>query len=108
MNLGVAGSSPVGRPSFFKRDMLFWLKKAVSYWLMPLPFCVALMAVGLLLLRSKRWPKAGRRLFITGLLLLFLLSNKQVGQILLHPLESQYAAQPELPAGTPLPAPLGA
>jgi uncharacterized SAM-binding protein YcdF (DUF218 family) len=88
--------------------MLFWLKKAVSFWLMPLPFCVALMAVGLLLLRSKRWPRAGRRLLITGFLLLFFLSNKQVGQALLHPLESQYAAQPEQPAGTPLPAPLAA
>ncbi len=88
--------------------MLFWLKKAVSFWLMPLPLCVALMAAGLLLLRSTRWPKAGRRLLITGWVLFFLLSNKQVGQALLRPLESQYAAQPELPAGSPLPAPLAA
>ena len=88
--------------------MLFWLKKAVSFWLMPLPLCVALMAAGLLLLRSTRWPKAGPRLLIAGWGLLFLLSNKQVGQALLRPLESQYAAQPELPAGSPLPAPLAA
>ena len=86
--------------------MLFWLKKAVSYWLMPLPFCLVLMAVGLLLLRSTRWPRAGRRLLLAGALLLFLLSNKQVGLALLRPLESHYPAIPEITAGTPLPAPL--
>lgn len=84
--------------------MLFWLKKAVSYWLMPLPFCVALMVAGLLLLRSMRWPRAGRRLLLVGVGLLFVLSNKQVGQALLRPLESQYAAQPEFAPGMPLPA----
>lgn len=89
-------------------EMLFWLKKAVSFWLMPLPLSVALMAAGLLLLRSIRWPRAGRRLLITGFLLLFVLSNKQVGQALLRPLESQYAAQPELSSGQPLPARLAA
>ncbi len=86
--------------------MLFWLKKAVSYWLMPLPFCVALMVAGMLLLRSQRHPKAGRRLVITGLLLLFILSNKQVGQALLQPLESQYTSQPKFSTSTPLPMPL--
>jgi len=86
--------------------MLFWLKKAVSYWLMPLPFCVALMIAGLLLLRSTRWPKAGRRLLISGVLLLFIMSNKQVGQALLRPLETQYAAQSEFTAGAALPVPL--
>lgn len=88
--------------------MLFWLKKAVSYSLMPLPFCLALMLAGLLLLRSTRWPKAGHRLLCTGVLLLLILSNKQVGQALLRPLESQYAAMPELTPGTPIPAPLAA
>lgn len=88
--------------------MLFWLKKAVSYWLMPLPLGLALMVAGLLLLRSTRWPRAGRRLLVTGVLLLLVLSNKQVGHALLRPLENRYAAQPELAAGTPLPAPLAA
>jgi uncharacterized SAM-binding protein YcdF (DUF218 family) len=88
--------------------MLFWLKKAVGYWLMPLPFCLALMVAGLLLLRSTRWPRAGRRLLLAGALLLLVLSNKQVGRALLRPLESQYPAMPEIAAGTPLPAPLQA
>ena len=88
--------------------MLFWLKKAVSYWLMPLPFCLALIVAGMLLLRSKRWPKAGRRLMVAGALLLLVLSNRQVGQALLRPLENRFAAIPEWTTGTPLPEPLGA
>ena len=88
--------------------MLFWLKKAVGYWLMPLPFCLALMVAGLLLLRSTRWPRAGRRLLLAGVLLLLVLSNKQVGQALLRPLENQFAAVPELAPGAVLPAPLAA
>ncbi len=83
--------------------MLFWLKKAISFWLMPLPFCVALMAAGLLLLRSTLCPRAGRRLLVTGLLLLFILGNKQVGRALLRPLENQYPPIPEIAAGEPLP-----
>lgn len=88
--------------------MLFWLKKAVSYWLMPLPLCLALMVAGLLLLRSTRWPRAGRRLLVTGVLLLLVLSNKQVGQALLRPLENRYAAVPEMAPGAPLPPRLAA
>ncbi len=88
--------------------MLFWLKKAVSYWLMPLPFCLALMVVGLLLLRCQRWTRWGRGLLAAGALLLLLLSNKQVGLALLQPLENQYPAVPEIVPGDPLPAPLAA
>ena len=88
--------------------MLFWLKKTVGYWLMPLPFCLALMVAGLLLLRSTRWHRAGRRLLLAGALLLLVLSNRQVGRALLRPLESQYPAIPEIAVGTPIPAPLKA
>ena len=88
--------------------MLFWLKKAISYWLMPLPFCLALTVFGLLRLGSTRRSKAGRRLLVTGVLLLLILSNRQVGQALLRPLERQFAPMPEFSAGTPLPAPLAA
>lgn len=88
--------------------MLFWLKKTISFWLMPLPLCLALMVAGLLLLGSTRRPKAGRRLLITGVLLLLVLSNRQVGQALLRPLESKFAPMPELVAGNSVPAPLAA
>jgi uncharacterized SAM-binding protein YcdF (DUF218 family) len=87
--------------------MLFWLTKAVSYWLMPLPFCLALIVTGLLLLRS-RWSRAGRILLASGALLLLVLSNKQVGVALLRPLESQYPAMPEFAPGAALPASLAA
>ncbi len=86
--------------------MLFWLKKAVSYWLMPLPFCLALLVAGLLLLRSTRHPRAGRWLLWTAALLLLAFSNKQVSVALLRPLESQYAAIPEVPSGAPVPTAL--
>jgi uncharacterized SAM-binding protein YcdF (DUF218 family) len=88
--------------------MLFWLKKAVAYWLMPLPFCLLVMIAGLLLLRSDRWRRTGRGLLVTGVLLLLFLSNKQVGRALLRPLETRYPGLPEIAAGTPVPAPLQA
>ncbi|MDB6168665.1 MAG: hypothetical protein JWM88_1529 [Verrucomicrobia bacterium] len=83
--------------------MLFWLKKAVSYWLMPLPFCLALMLLGLAWLRWGRRPRTGKILAATGALLLVILSSKQVGGALLRPLEDQYPAIPELPARAPVP-----
>jgi uncharacterized SAM-binding protein YcdF (DUF218 family) len=75
---------------------------------MPLPLCLALMIAGLLLLRSARWPKAGRRLLATGALLLLVLSNKQVGVALLRPLEERYPALPEFAPGATLPSRLAA
>ena len=86
----------------------FWLKKSVSYFLMPLPGCLALIALGLLLLRSPRRAKAGRRLVIAGGLLLLFFSHHQVGLALLRPIEARYAAQPEFAPGAPLPAELAA
>jgi len=88
--------------------MLFWLKKLIAYWLMPLPLCMVLLAVGLAWLGSVRHPRLGRRLILAGLILLLVLSNKQVGLALLRPLESAYPPIPELAAGAPVPAPLAA
>jgi len=88
--------------------MLFWLKKLIGFWLMPLPFCLLLLAVGLGLMRSARRARLGRRLSIAGTALLLLFGNKFVSVWLVHPLEARYAAIPELPAGTPVPPPLAA
>ncbi|MDB6093199.1 MAG: hypothetical protein JWM32_761 [Verrucomicrobia bacterium] len=89
--------------------MLFWLKKAVSYWLMPLPFCLALVVVGgVIAIVFSRWRRTGRLLAVLGVLLLLIFSNKQVGTRLLRPLENRYAAIPELPTGQPVPASLAA
>ena len=88
--------------------MLFWLKKFIGFWLMPLPFCALLLVVGLVLMRSARRARLGRRLSIAGVALLLLFSNKFVSVHLIRPLEARYAAIPELPAGTPLPPALAA
>ncbi|MBS0661787.1 MAG: YdcF family protein [Verrucomicrobia bacterium] len=86
--------------------MLFWLKKTIAYWLMPLPLGLGLIVAGFWLLRKERRARLGRGLVAAGILLLVVLSNKQVGLVLLRPLESQYPAIPDVPAGGALPAPL--
>ena len=84
--------------------MLFGLKKFVSFWLMPLPLCLTLLAVGLGLLLLTRRAKLARGLIVVGTLLLMLFSNKFVSHALVRPLEAVYPAIPELPAGAPLPS----
>ena len=86
--------------------MAFWLKKAVSFWLMPLPVCLVLIVTGLWLLLVRRRPRPGRGLLIGGVLLLLLFSNGLVSTWLLRPLESQYPAIPELASGAAPPAAL--
>ncbi len=83
--------------------MGFWLKKFTSFWLMPFPFCVSLIAVGWLL--GRRQPRAGRGLIAIGLLLLLLFGNKVVSDRLLRPLEAVYPPVPEFQAGAPAPEP---
>ena len=88
--------------------MLFGLKKFVSYFLMPLPFCLGLVVAGLwfLLRRRRTRPRLGRALVLTGLGMLLLLSHSRVSVWLLRPLEQTYPAIPELRPGDPLPAAL--
>ena len=64
--------SPRARPAVFLAPMLFGLKKFISFWLMPLPFCLTLIVVGACLLRFSRRPALGRRLLLAGVLLLML------------------------------------
>mgnify|MGYP003841058961 CR=1 FL=1 len=88
--------------------MLFWLKKFVSFWLMPLPFCLTLLAVGLCVLLWSRRARLGRGLLFAGTILLMLFSNKFVSHALVRPLETRYPAIPEFVAGAPLPPELAA
>lgn len=88
--------------------MLFWLKKTISFWLMPVPISLVLLGAGLLLMRSARRARLGRALVIAAAALLLVASNKFVSESLLRPLETRYPAIPELAAGTPLPADLAA
>ena len=92
----------------FLHAMLFWLKKFLGFWLMPLPFCLTLLVVGLWLTRSAKRARFGRALLIAATALLLLTSNKVVSQWLIGPLETRYPAIPELPAGAPPPPALAA
>jgi uncharacterized SAM-binding protein YcdF (DUF218 family) len=88
--------------------VLFGLKKFVSYFLMPFPFCVGLLLFGLwfLLRRRRTRPRLGRALVLTGLGLLLIFSQSRISLWLLRPLEQTYPAIPEFTPGQPLPAAL--
>lgn len=86
--------------------MLFWLKKTVGFWLMPLPFSLLLIVSGAALLRFTRWKKTGRILAVGGGAWLVACSNVGVGTWLVRGLESRFPSQPAFAAGAPLPAPL--
>ena len=88
---------------------MFWLKKFVSFWVMPLPFCLTLLVIALVLsLCGKRGARVGRWIGILATVLLLLISNKWVSNELILPLERTYVSQPELKAGDPVPADLAA
>lgn len=86
--------------------MLFWLKKVVGFWLMPLPLSLALIGAGAGLLGFTRWKKTGRMLAITGIVWLVVCSNAGVGTWLVRGLEARYPAQPVFTDDAPPPAPL--
>ena len=88
--------------------MLFWLKKTVSFWLMPLPACLTLMIAGLVLTHRERQRRLGRILLTAGLALLVAFSNKAVSRWLIAPLEAAYPPIPELTPASPMPADLAA
>ncbi len=83
--------------------MFFWLKKQLGYWLMPVPMGLLLLVVGSGLLVTRRRPRLGRALMLTGTGLLLVLSNILVSKWLIRPFENRYPPIPELRAGVPLP-----
>jgi uncharacterized SAM-binding protein YcdF (DUF218 family) len=83
---------------------VFWLKKLLAFFLMPLPFSLALLVGGLLLACSARRARLGRRLVLAAAALLLLFSNRLVSTCLLRPLEARYPAVPEFSAGSSAPA----
>ena len=72
---------------------MFWLKKVVSFWLMPVPLCVALLAVGAALLACR--GKAGRTCLALSALVFLCFSSRAVSVLLLAPLEARFPAIPE-------------
>lgn len=72
--------------------MLFILKKFVGTLLLPLPFLLLMMGLGLLLLWCSRWQKSARVLLLLSWLSLLLLSLQPVADRLLQPLENHYSS----------------
>jgi hypothetical protein len=70
---------------------MFFFKKLVAPFLMPVPFSLALVLLGLLLLWFTRRQRAGKWLATLGALLLLLLGYGFVSNRLLASLERQYA-----------------
>ncbi len=85
---------------------MFWLKKAVAFWLMPLPLCVELLGAGLVVSVLARRPRIGRWLFALAALVLLAFANRAVSNGLLRPLEGRYPAVPEVAPGARIPADL--
>lgn len=88
--------------------MVFWAKKFVSFWLMPLPLCLTLLVAGLVVLALTRRVKLGRGLLFAGVGLLLLFSNKVVSSWLVRPLEARFSSIVELTPETPPSAELAA
>ena len=88
--------------------MSFLLKKFVSFWLMPVPLCLALLGLSWALAGAESRRRLCRRLSAAGFILLLLFSNKVVSKWLVSPLESRFAPIPELQPGEALPPRLAA
>ena len=88
--------------------MAFWLKKFVSFFLMPLHLVLVALAAGLWFLIARPSSRWGRRLVACALLLLLTLSHPILSRWLIAPLESAYPPIPEIQTGQALPAPLNA
>ena len=69
---------------------LFVIKKLVSRLFFPVPLCLELLVLGLILQLTKRWKKAGTIFLATGTGLLLILSLQGPSCLLLRPLETMY------------------
>jgi uncharacterized SAM-binding protein YcdF (DUF218 family) len=66
---------------------MFLFKKIFSRFFFPVPFCLELLGVGLLLLWFTKKQKTGKAVVALGSVLLFLLGSHFVSTLLLAPLE---------------------
>ncbi|MDO8541823.1 MAG: ElyC/SanA/YdcF family protein [Opitutaceae bacterium] len=83
--------------------MLFWAKKFIAYWMLPLSFCVTAIFAGWWLVRTPKRARLGRALILSGVIGLLLFGNSYVSKWLIRPLEYRYPTLPEFTAGTALP-----
>ena len=71
-------------------ELGFIIKKLISMWLMPLPFCCLIILFGLIL---SFWKVAmGRIIAFSGVALLMLFSWQPFANSVLYPLEHQYSS----------------
>lgn len=88
---------------------MFVFKKIVSPMFLPLPLCVEILLVGIILLWFTRKQRAGKLAVSLAAMMLLLFSNHGVADRLLRPLESRYpplAARVEGQAGKPAASPI--
>ena len=70
--------------------MLFIIKKIISAFLLPLPFIVLILTVGLLLLWFTKKQKSGKIIITIGLFLLIVLGLRPVTDRIILPLENSF------------------
>jgi uncharacterized SAM-binding protein YcdF (DUF218 family) len=78
---------------------MFLFKKIVAPFFFPLPLCLELLLLGLVLLWCTRRQKAGKILVSVGTGLLLIFSYPFVSSLVLRPLEQRYPPAPDLAAG---------
>ena len=88
--------------------MLFWPKKIIALFFLPLQFALIAGVIGLILLHLRRRERLARTLLTAAVIALVIFSNKAVARLLLQPLENNHAPVPELTADLPLPPDLAA
>jgi uncharacterized SAM-binding protein YcdF (DUF218 family) len=80
---------------------MFLFKKIISPLFLPVPLCLEVLAVGLILIWFTRKQKAGKLVVTLGTLMLLLLSNTSISDLLLRSLEYRYPP-PAMTAGSSL------
>ena len=69
---------------------MFIAKKIIASLLYPVPLCLELLLLGLLLLWLTRFKRAAKGLIAAGVVLLAVLSLSPVARLIAYPLESRY------------------
>lgn len=69
---------------------MFFLKKLIAPFFFPLPVCLSLLVIGLILLWLTRKQRAGKIFSTAGVILLVALSFDPLPSALLRPLEREY------------------
>jgi len=70
--------------------VLFTLKKYIGGLMLPLPFLLLMMGLGLLMVWCSRWQKTGKSLVTASWLVLLLISLQPDADNLLRPIENRY------------------